>query len=184
MDGQSIAEWRNRKVRAYSAACYDGNKDAAARIAEELRQAHVALGHRETGTREEQNTYLLARASHLPLPELAAIGIDSNDWPPPPAAPAPIQPHNASPATERRISTLFEAAGPLSDRPTPPARYRHVHRPEDNKRFKGRALPWAILDTETGLPLAYFAEEEAAEYQADQASDLFTSVYGRERGER
>ncbi|MBG7704889.1 hypothetical protein HCJ76_44210 [Streptomyces sp. MC1] len=181
MEGQSIAAWRTQKVQAYSAAHYNGDTETAARIAEELRLAHVALGHRETGTREEQNTYLLARASRMPLPELAAVGINSNDWPPPPAAPAPVQPQKASPATERHISSLFEAAGPLSDRQEPSARYRHAHRPEDNKRFQGRALEWALVDTETGLPVAYFEEEEDAEYQADQASDLYASVYGRKR---
>jgi hypothetical protein len=184
VEGQSITAWRHRKVQAYSTARYSGDMAAAARIAEELRLAHVALGHRETGTREEQNTYLLARSTNTPLPELAAVGINTNDWPEPPSTPTSARTEQASPDTERRISNLFRMAGRLSDREPLTDRYRVVHRPQDDQRDNGTLLPWAICDTTLKnsqgepLPISYHEKRLLAEYQADQASDRYASLVG------
>jgi hypothetical protein len=182
VEAQSISAWRSQKVQELSAAQYNGNAEAVARLIDELRAVHVLLAHRETGTREEQNTYLLARATGTPMPELAAVGIDTNSWPAPPSSPTTFQSQHASPATEDRISRILGAAGPLSDRQPPPDRYRVEHRPQDNKRYHGIAQPWAMVDRQTGLPVAYFAEREEGEWQAEQASELFASSRGSRGG--
>lgn len=173
MEAQSVTAWRTRMVQELSAAQYANDTETAGRIIAELCSVHVALGRRQAGTREEQNTYLMARNTHTPLPELAAVGINTNDWPVPPSTPTTVEPQTASPDTERRISSLFQSAGPLSDRKPPAARYRAEYRPQDDQRYHGVLRPWAICDTVTGLPVAYLEEKELAEYQAEQASDLF-----------
>lgn len=178
MEAHSISAWRTQKVQELSAAQYNGDSETAARLVEELRRAHVLLGRREYGTREEQNTYLLARTTGTPLPELAAVGIDTNTWPAPPSSPSTFESQHASRATEDRITQILGAAGPLSDRQEPPDRYLVEYRPQDNKRYHGVAQPWAMLDRETGLPVTYFTEKEEAEWQADQASELFAASRG------
>jgi hypothetical protein len=160
-------------VHALSAAQYNNDLATAEKLTGELRAMHVALGFRQAGTREEQNTYLMARSTRTPMPELAAVGINTNDWPAPPSSPTAVEPESASPDTEQRISDLFQSAGPLSDRWQPTARYKSEHRPQDNQRYRSKPLPWAICDTVTGLPVAYVPEQDLAEYQADQASRLY-----------
>lgn len=182
MEAHSISAWRSQKVQELSAAKYNGNAEAVDRLVEELRAVHVLLGHRQTGTREEQNTYLIARTTRTPMPELAAVGIDTNTWPEPPSSPTTFESQHASPATEDRLSRILAAVGPLSDRQQPPDRYRLEHRPQDNKRYHGKAQPWAIVDRETGLPVAYFTDREEGEWQAEQASELFASSRGSRDG--
>lgn len=185
MDEHSIAQYRTDMVNRLFAALYNDDHTTAERLRGDLQALHVSLGHRQAGTREEQNTYLLARSTHTPLAELRKVGIDTNQWPAPPlpeAAPAgdPAE-ETASPDTERRISRLFRSVGPLSDRRRPPARYGTQFRPQDDQRYDGKLLPWAICDNETGLPVAYLPEQHVAEYQAEQASDKFTARKGKGR---
>ncbi|WP_155553599.1 hypothetical protein [Streptomyces sp. E1N211] len=182
MNGHSITAWRTCMIKGLEAARRHGDNELAERITDELRLMHVALGHRQAGTREEQNIYLMARSTRTPLPELAAVGIDTNEWPPPPTTPTAAHSENASPDTERRITSLFQAAGRLSDHQPARARYTTEHRPQDNQRHRGRLLAWAICDTATGLPVAYHAEKELAEYQADQAAELLKRTVGGSHG--
>jgi hypothetical protein len=172
-------------VKRLFAAQYYDDPETAALITADLQALHVSLGYRRTGTREEQSTYLLARSTRTPLPELMAVGIDTNTWPAPPvpeAAPAgDPEPPSASPDTVRRISRLFESVGRLSDRRRPPARYSAEFRPQDDQRHHGELLPWAICDTEIGLPISYHQEKDIAEYQADQASARYTERRGKGR---
>ncbi|MEU5181181.1 hypothetical protein AB0G49_14125 [Streptomyces longwoodensis] len=176
MEGQSITAWRTQMVRQLAAARERGDVQTAHAIERKLLIAHLEVGRREAGTRDEQNTYLLARLTRTPLPELKTVGIDTNTWPEPPKTPSVHGPQNASPDTERRIRDLFREAGPLSDRKPPAARYRVDYRPQDNERHHGELQAWAMIDTETNLPVAYFAEQDWAEYQADQASDRFAQA--------
>ncbi|AWI32662.1 hypothetical protein [Streptomyces tirandamycinicus] len=169
-----FSTWRTRMVRRLRAAQMDGLDGEAAQLAAELMGAHILLGERRLGTAEEQRAYLLARSTGTPLPELAAVGLDTNTWPAPPhSSPALAEPESASPATEERIMSLFRSAGPLGDRRLPGPRYEVRHRPEDGQRYKGRPLPWAIWDTREDLPVSYHCDQELAEYQAEQASERF-----------
>ncbi|WP_030372373.1 hypothetical protein [Streptomyces rimosus] len=142
-----------------------------AEILAELRDVHVALGERRTGSPEEQREYLLARSTNTPLPELHAAGINTNDWPAPPHS-SPARPGFVSTSrdTEQRITSLFESAGPLGDLQPRGPRYEVRYRPQDRQRYKQVPLDWAIWDTETDLPIAYHQDKELAEYQADNAS--------------
>lgn len=168
----SIAHWRERAVQRLSAARQNRNSDEMQALTDELRTVHIDLGLRRTGTREEQNTYLLARTTGTPLPELAAVGIDTNAWPPPLPLPAPAEPQHASPDTEQRITELFHAAGPLLDRNGEEPRYVVKYRPEDEQRYRGALLPWAIWDTVEKLAIAHHEDRELAEVQADRASHI------------
>lgn len=178
VNGHSITAWRTCMVKNLQTARQRRDTELAEGILRDLRAMHVALGHRQAGTREEQNAYLMARSTRTPLPELAAAGIDTNEWPPPPNTPIATHVENASPDTERRITSLFQAAGKLSDSQPARARYTTEHRPQDNQRHRGRLLAWAICDTTTGLPISYHPEKDLAEYQADQASALFERTVG------
>ncbi|MER7937829.1 MULTISPECIES: hypothetical protein [unclassified Streptomyces] len=175
MEEHPITGWRTKKVAELQAARAAGDTAAYERITGELRAIHVALGHRQAGTEAEQNAYLVARVTNTPLPELAVVGIDTNDWPKPPRQSSAAAPDSASPATESRISTMFERAGLLVSHQPHKPRYSAQWRPGDGQMYHGQPLPWAICDTVTGLPVAYVPDKELAEYQAEQASELFSS---------
>lgn len=179
-EAESIAAWRQRALLRLVEAQRTGAPAAAQEIVDDLVNVHLALGERRTGTSEEQRTYLLARSTRTPLPELAAVGIDTNDWPPPPrSSPALAEPTPASPGTEERIKHFFASAGPLADRRPPPARYEVRFLPEDGQRYREHPLPWAIWDTQEGQALAYHGDKDLAEYQAGQASEKAAAKKGR-----
>ncbi|MEU6632936.1 hypothetical protein ABZ905_32320 [Streptomyces parvus] len=170
----AISVWRTRAIRGLAAARRAGHDSEAQHLLEELRELHVELGERNVGTRSEQTTYLLARGSRTPLPELLAVGVDTNLWPlPSSTSPSGTEPVPASPDTERRITDLFQASDPLDNRPPRGPRYVAEHRPQDNQRFHEQPLEWAIWDTRTNLPIAYHPDKELCEYQADLASVRF-----------
>ncbi|MFC8640133.1 hypothetical protein ACFUC2_05155 [[Kitasatospora] papulosa] len=175
-EAESITAWRQRALLRLVDARRFGDQDTVRALLDELYDLHVALGERRVGTSEEQRTYLMARSTRTPLPELAAVGIDTNDWPVPPhSSPALADPVPASPDTEERISHLFAAAGPLADRRPPGPRYEARYRPEDGQRYRQHPLPWAIWDTREGIPIAYHGDKDLAEYQAGQASEKFSA---------
>jgi hypothetical protein len=174
MAEESITAWRSRTIGALKSAQRGGREGEAQQITDELEAVHLALGERRTGTREEQQTYLLARRSRTPLPELLAAGLNTNEWPPPPAAsPVGGDPVPASPATERRLSGLFEDAGVLARQLRAQPRYQARYRPEDGERYRNRELSWALWDTLEEIPLAYHEDRELCEYQADKASAAY-----------
>ncbi|MFI9052496.1 hypothetical protein [Streptomyces sp. NPDC053427] len=178
MAEEAITAWRSRTIEALETARRVGREDQVQQIAEELEAVHVALGERRTGTREEQTTYLLARRSRTPLPELLAAGLNTNEWPlPASASPNGGDPLPASPDTERRLTGLFEDAGTLAHRPRPTPRYEARYRPQDGQRFKNQELPWALWDTQEDIPIAYHGDKDLCEYQADNA----TTRYERRR---
>ncbi|MGC4951009.1 hypothetical protein ACLQ2N_33060 [Streptomyces sp. DT224] len=179
-EAKSIAAWRQRMLLRLVEARRSGDQAQEDKIIGLLIEAHVALGERRTGTSEEQRTYLLARSTGTPLPELAEVGIDTNGWPAPPgSSPARAEPLPVSPDTEERISHLFAAAGPLGDRHPLPPRYEARYRPEDGQRYRNYALPWAIWDTRENLPVAYHGDQDLAEYQAGQASEKAEARRGK-----
>ncbi|MGA5411533.1 hypothetical protein ACPCSC_30300 [Streptomyces lavendulocolor] len=171
-EAAGITAWRSHAIQRLVEARRAGDPVTEQQTVAELLDMHVALGERRTGTSEEQRTYLLARSTRTPLPELAAVGIDTNEWPQPPhSSPALAEPLPASPDTEERITSIFNAAGPLTDwRPHVP-RYEARYRPQDGQRFQGKPLPWAIWDTREGIAVSYHGDQELAEYQAEQASE-------------
>lgn len=175
----SVSAWRFHAIQRLMAARSSGHDTEAEKVAAELRDVHVALGERRVGTREEQSTYLLARSTRTPLPELVAVGINTNDWPlPPHVSPTLAEPLPVSPATEERITNLFRSAGPLGDRRPPGPRYEARYRPQDGQRFQGKPLPWAIWDTELDQAVSYHPDRDLAEYQAGQAAEQYA---GRQR---
>ncbi|MEU7228964.1 hypothetical protein [Streptomyces chrestomyceticus] len=178
-EAQSISAWRERALRRLLSVRRAGRVTDEAEILSELRDVHVALGERRVGTVEEQRAYLLARSTDTPLPELLAVGIDTNDWPVPPHS-SPARPDSVptSPGTEQRITNLFESAGPLGDPQPRGPRYETRYRPQDRQRYKQVPLDWAIWDTETNIAIAYHQDKELAEYQADNAS----ARYAEQRG--
>ncbi|MFD9248352.1 hypothetical protein [Streptomyces bottropensis] len=172
-EAEGITAWRSRALLRLADARRTRDHAAAKEIVAELLDVHVALGERRTGTSEEQRTYLLARSTRTPLPELAAMGIDTNEWPlPPHSSPALAEPLPASPATEERITSMFAAVGPLTDRRPPGPRWEARYRPQDRQVWRGEPLPWAVWDTELNQAVTYHPDKELAEYQADQASDI------------
>ncbi|MFD7764100.1 hypothetical protein [Streptomyces microflavus] len=170
---RAISARRSNTISEIRTARQAGRHHVVKRLEDELREMHVALGERRAGTKSEQTTYLLARSSSTSLPELLAVGIDSNLWPPPPSTSSRPAPLPASPDTERRITDLFAATGQLPDRLPRNSRYVARHRPQDGQRYHEKPLNWAIWDTETNQPVAWHADKELAEYQADLASERF-----------
>jgi hypothetical protein len=177
----AISPRRTSLVRRLAAAQQRGDAEEAQALTEELRLLHVELGARRVGTREEQTTYLMARVTRISLPELTAVGLDTNTWPPPANLPVPTEVETASPDTERRITDLFHAAGPLSGRREETERYTVEFRPEDNEHHRGVLQPWAFMDREAGIPVFYSDDREWAEYQADRANDRLAD---RRRGRK
>ncbi|MER5482617.1 hypothetical protein ABT024_05285 [Streptomyces sp. NPDC002812] len=170
-DQYPISEWRSSVIDDLLRAREAGDTHKQDQLVEELRNMHIALGTRTTGSTEEQNTYHLARSAGISLPELAAVGIDTNLWPWSGQGLELIEPGQASPETERRIADLFESVGSLKSYRTM-SRYTAQHRPQDGQLYRGRPLTWAIWDNEQNLPIAYHGDRELAEYQADLATRL------------
>jgi hypothetical protein len=174
-EAESITPWRENALLRLVEARRARDKQAEQAILNELVEVHVLLGERRVGTSEEQRTYLLARSTGTPLPELKEVGIDTNNWPAPPrSSPARTEPVSVSPDTEARISRLFAEAGPLGDRRPPPPRYEARYRPQDGQRYQGEPLPWAIWDTREDIAVAYHVDKDLAEYQAGQACERLT----------
>ncbi|WP_330335683.1 hypothetical protein OHS33_38540 (plasmid) [Streptomyces sp. NBC_00536] len=172
---EPIAAWRSSTLCQLRLARGEGSTEAEQRILDELVSVHVALGQRLVGTREEQNTYLMARSTSTPVPELLEAGIDTNGWPAPPHRPAVAEPRPASPATEQRITDLFQAAGTLVDTLPVGPRYQTRFRPEDGHRFHNEPLHWALWDTHEDIPIAYHPDRDLCDYQAAMASEAFAN---------
>ncbi|MFI8206690.1 hypothetical protein [Streptomyces sp. NPDC085937] len=138
----------------------------AHRALQELLTLYVQLGNREVGTLQEQNDYIVAR--HLgQLPEaLQDLGVRPDDLPEPPGRRRP-----APPAVDpERIASHLAHVGAPDDEPHD--RFVVQYRPEDDKRFKGRLCPWAVIDTSDGLPVAWYYDKDFAELTADAVSQL------------
>ncbi|MER7759498.1 hypothetical protein [Streptomyces sp. NPDC097619] len=172
----AITAWRSRALDSLRLARESGQGQAEQRILADLRAVHEALGRGLVGTPEEQKDYLFARRTGSPVPELAAVSIDTNEWPlPPSAVPTASGLSRTSPETEQRITELFALTGPLAAGAADNPRYEARFRPEDGQRFQGTPLPWAIWDTQDNIPVAYHGDKELCEYQASIASDAYRS---------
>jgi hypothetical protein len=179
-EAEGITAWRTRAISRLAEARRAGDSSRAQDIAAELEAMHVALGERRVGTTEEQRIYLLARTTNTPLPELSAVGINTNNWPTPPGnCPVLANPLPASRETQERITDLFASAGPLTDRRAPVDRYEARYRPQDGQMYQGQALDWAIWDVQEGVAVAYLPDKDLAEYQAGQASTRVAARRGR-----
>ncbi|MEU1221274.1 hypothetical protein [Streptomyces microflavus] len=179
-EDQGISAWRASALARLTSHRRAGRQEAADAILAELRKVHIALGERRTGTVEEQRSYLLARSTSTPLPELYAAGVNTNAWPVPPHS-SPARPDSAplSPDAEKRITNLFESAGPIGEPAPRRDRYQARHRPQDGQVFQQRPLDWAVWDTDLDMPVAYHRDQELAEYQADNASSLYATRHRR-----
>ncbi|OVZ99503.1 hypothetical protein B9W64_37550 [Streptomyces sp. CS159] len=155
------------------AARDEGNERAASLALQELLAAYDRLGNREAGTVDEQNAYIVARRLGS-LPEvLVELGVREEDLPmpsrsrpsPPPAAAA------APAAVHADVAERFAHIGGR-DEDDPPGRFVVHYRPEDNKRYKGRLCPWAIVDRDDGKPVAWYFDQDFADLTADSANNL------------
>ncbi|MEE1764446.1 hypothetical protein [Streptomyces sp. SP18BB07] len=150
-------------------AAREQRDERAERLAlEVLLKAYERLGNREFGTVEEQNAYIVAR--HLGvLPEvLQDLGLSPED------VPMPGRQRRAPPGQAGKgtalIAERFAHIGPADEQPA--ARFTVADRPEDNMRYQGRLLPYAVIDTRDGLPIAWYWDRDWAETTADTASRL------------
>ncbi|MEU2968981.1 hypothetical protein ABZ687_28890 [Streptomyces ardesiacus] len=142
-----------------------GDKVAADQALEELLTLYVRLGKRELGTLEEQNGYIVARhLGYLPT-ALRELGVRPEDLPEPPGR----RPPPPSADTERIAEHLAHISGPGDE---PQDRFVVRYRPEDNKRFRGRLCPWAIVDSDDDKPVAWYYDQDFAEMTAEEASRL------------
>ncbi|MGV9509402.1 hypothetical protein ACWDQZ_27755 [Streptomyces tendae] len=154
------------------AARDQGDERAAGLALQELLAAYARLGNRQAGTVDEQNAYIVARRLGS-LPEaLVDLGVREEDLPmpsrgrpspPPPAAPA---------ATHADVAERFAHIGGRDEDDPPPGRFVVQYRPEDNKRYKGKLCPWAIVDRDDGKPVAWYYDQDFAELTADSANSL------------
>ncbi|MGW2496163.1 hypothetical protein ACWCV2_16895 [Streptomyces pseudogriseolus] len=146
-----------------------GDTRAERTALEELLEAYTRLGNRETGTVDEQNAYIVGRRLGA-LPEvLTELGVTAADLPI--TAPRrPTLPPAPSPTHDSVAERFAHIGGP--DDGEPPARFVVEHRPQDNKRYKGRLCPWAIVDTADQLPVGWYYDRDFAELTADAVSRL------------
>ncbi|MGA5127762.1 hypothetical protein ACPCAG_31230 [Streptomyces pseudogriseolus] len=154
------------RVRAAREA---GDARAERAALEELLEAYTRLGNREAGTVDEQNTYIVGRRLGA-LPEvLTELGVTAADLPL--ASPRRPSPPPASSPTHDIVAERFAHIGGPDDE-EPPARFVVEHRPQDDKRYKGRLCPWAIVDTTDQLPVGWYYDRDFAELTADAVSRL------------
>ncbi|MEU9354964.1 hypothetical protein AB0D65_29215 [Streptomyces griseoloalbus] len=146
-----------------------GDEHAARQALEELLALYVRLGRRELGTLEEQNDYIVAR--HLGyLPEaLQELDVMPEDLPEPPGRrrPAPTPPAGVD------TSRIAERLAHLASRGDEPhERFGVEYRPQDDVVLQGRLQPFAIVDTEEGLPVSWYDSRDAAETIAGVANRM------------
>ncbi|QFG13286.1 hypothetical protein SEA_GILGAMESH_94 [Streptomyces phage Gilgamesh] len=146
-----------------------GDERAARRALEELLALYVRLGQRELGTLEEQNDYIVAR--HLGyLPEvLQRLGVRPQDLPEPPGRRRPAATPPAGVDTSRIAERLAALAASQDD---PPERFGVEYRPQDDVVLQGRLQPFAVVDTEEGLPVSWYDSRDAAETIAGVANRM------------
>ncbi|MFE6639502.1 hypothetical protein ACFVFT_38690 [Streptomyces tendae] len=162
-----LASTVSRLIKQIRWARAIGHEAAARQAIEELLALYVRLGKRELGTVEEQNDYIVARhLGYLPGP-LRELGVIPADLPEPPGRRRPPPP----PADPARIAEHLAHTGPDDESQD---RFVVRHRPEDNKRFKGRLCPWAIIDRDDGKPVAWYYDRDFAEMAAEDASRMRT----------
>ncbi|WP_108934602.1 hypothetical protein [Streptomyces ardesiacus] len=155
------------------AARDEGDERSAGLALQELLAAYDRLGNREAGTVDEQNAYIVARRLGS-LPEaLVDLGVQEEDLPMPSRGrPAP-PPSTTTPATVHGdVAERFAHIGGRDEDDSPPGRFVVHYRPEDNKRYKGRLCPWAIVDRDDGKPVAWYYDQDFADLTADSANNL------------
>ncbi|MGW2550012.1 hypothetical protein [Streptomyces sp. NPDC001635] len=151
------------------AARLSGDAGAEHQALEELLGAYTRLGNRQTGSVDEQNAYIVARRLGSLPDALVDLGVREEDLPMPAArrpSPPPAQPADA----EARVAERFAHVGGPGEETV--ARYVVRFRPEDNKRYKGRLCPWAVIDTTDGLPVGWYYDRDFADLVADDISRL------------
>jgi type II secretory pathway pseudopilin PulG len=164
----SFAAKNGRLIALVRRARQAGDERAAARALEELLDAYRRLGARLAGTPDEQNTYIVARRLGSLPKALVELGVTAEDLPMPPArrySPPPAAAAAEDPRVLQHFAHLRED-GAETDR------FHVVHRPQDNMRYHGRLLPFAVVDREDGMPVAWYDNREWAEHIATVASTL------------
>ncbi|WP_399554051.1 hypothetical protein [Streptomyces anulatus] len=148
-----------------------GDRAAAAQGLEELLERYTRLGERRAGTDEEQNSYIVARRLGALPAELAELGVDASNLPPPPSRRAAAPPPPAD-VDESSIVSRFARirADDQNDEQDP--RFHVDYRPQDNMRYRGRLLPYAVVDQEDGLPVGWYPDNDWADWIADTASRM------------
>ncbi|MFC9280933.1 hypothetical protein [Streptomyces collinus] len=160
-------------IDVIKAAREEGDERAGGLARQALLAAYARLGNRLEGTVDEQNAYIVARRLGA-LPEaLVDLGVREEDLPMPSRgrpSPPPAPPASAAAAHENVAERFAHIGGPTDE--GPPERFGVVYRPEDNVRLKGRLQPFAVVDTEDGLPVSWYDNRDDAETIAGTASRL------------
>ncbi|MBZ6253649.1 hypothetical protein KVH27_35455 [Streptomyces olivaceus] len=146
----------------------EGDERAAGLALQELLDTYARLGNRAAGTVDEQNTYIVARRLGS-LPEvLVELGVREADLP----MPSRGRPSPPPAAGHADVAERFAHIGGRDEDDSPPGRFVVQYRPEDNKRYKGRLCPWAIVDRDDGKPVAWYYDQDFADLTADSANNL------------
>ncbi|MFF0698413.1 hypothetical protein ACFYU4_37985 [Streptomyces tendae] len=155
-------------IDAIRAARDEGDVRAAGLALRELLAAYARLANREAGTVDEQNAYIVARRLGS-LPEtLVELGVREEDLP----MPSRGRPSPPPAAVHADVAERFAHIGGRDENDAPPGRFVVHYRPEDNKRYKGRLCPWAIVDRDDGKPVAWYFDQDFADLTADSANSL------------
>ncbi|MFB8120617.1 hypothetical protein ACFQ6U_13515 [Streptomyces sp. NPDC056465] len=156
-------------VEQIRAARQQGDKHAEELALEVLLQGYVRLGHRELGTVEEQNQYIVSRHMCIMPKTLQELGVTPADLPPPPTGRRPTPP---PPATEANTAHLAELFAHIGSDDIPEDRFTVAYRPEDGMVYKGKPAPFAVVDGHDGLPVGWYTDRDWAETTAGTASRL------------
>lgn len=166
----SFAAKNAQLIARVRAAREAGDQGGARAALAELLDAYTRLGNREVGTVDEQNAYIVARRLGA-LPEvLADLGVTENDLP----MTGTRRPSPPPPPSYESIAERFAHIGGRDDT-HPPERFHVQHRPQDNMRYQGRLLPFAIIDRQDGKPVAWYDNRDWAEMIADTDNRLRTA---------
>ncbi|MFJ2225653.1 hypothetical protein ACIOFY_37125 [Streptomyces anulatus] len=146
-----------------------GDRTAADQALAELLARYTRLGERRAGTDEEQNSYIVARRLGALPAELTQLGVDDSSLPLPLSRRAPAADADAD---EARIVSRFSRIRADDQDDDDDPRFLVDYRPQDNMRYQGRLLPYAVVDQEDGLPVGWYPDNDWADWIADTASRM------------
>lgn len=156
-------------VEQIRTARQQGDKHAEDLALDILLQGYVRLGHRELGTVQEQNEYIVARHMGIMPKALQELGVRPEDLPAPPASRRTAPPPPAPDDSTAHIAELFAHVGGDD---IPEDRFTVAYRPEDGMVYQGQPAPFAVVDSHDGLPVGWYPDRDWAESTAGTASRL------------